>query len=94
MYNRPVYAAAVYSHGYQGITQVCSVFLCVRIRLTDVRRGKSGRQQQEKEREKDEARGDEEIKFLLSLKNLLYKTNYFSKESFHHCIAVGLCALT
>lgn len=50
--------------------------------------------ERERERQTEMARGDEEIKFLLSLKNLLYKTNYFSKESFHHCIAVGLCAIT
>lgn len=47
----------------------------------------------EREREREIARGDE-IKFHLTLKNLLNKTNYFSKESFHCCIAVGLSATT
>lgn len=41
------------------------------------------------ERQAEITRGDEEIKFHLTLKNLLYKTNYFSKESFHHCMAAS-----
>lgn len=44
---------------------------------------------EENERQTPIARGDEEIKFHLTLKNLLYKTNYSSKESFHRCMAVG-----
>ncbi len=59
--------------------------------MTDVRRGMSER---ERERQTEIARGDEEMKFHLTLKYLLYETNYFSKESFHHCMAVGPRAIT
>lgn len=48
----------------------------------------------ERGRQTEIARGDEEIKFHLTLKKLLYKTNYFSNESFHHCMAVGPRAIT
>lgn len=65
------------------------------MRMTD-RRWKSGRERRGsgRGRQTEIARGDEEIKFHLTLKNLLYKTNYFSKESFHHCMAAGPRAVT
>ncbi len=69
-------------------------FLCVRMRMTDMRRGRSGRDRERERVETKVAPGDEEIKFHLTLKHLLYKTNYFSKESFHFCMAVGLRAIT
>lgn len=54
----------------------------------------SGREREQRER--DRQRLPEVMRRLNSislLKNLLYKTNYFSKGSFH-CVAVGLCATT
>lgn len=44
--------------------------------------------------EEERQRLPEVMRRLNSMKNLLYKTNYFSKESFHQCAAAGPCAIT
>ena len=78
-------AGAVYSHGRWWFIRAHSVSsLCG----DESDRYEEGREW-EKGRQTPIAWGDEEIKFHLTLKNLLYKTNYFSKESFHRCMAVG-----
>lgn len=70
---------------------------CCKMGMADMGRWGGGRETATREQAEgatDSPRGDEEIKIHLTLKNLLYKTNYFSEESFHHCIAVGPIAIT
>lgn len=65
---------------------LCSIlFFYVRMNTSCMRRRGAERQKDEGERDKN--RRDKTI--TSPLQNRRFKTNYFSKQSFHHCMAAG-----